>query len=214
MFDPSGVVSRALAWLAPARCAACGASCADHLPLCRPCLDELRPRERTRDVDGIPAWSCARYGGPLKPGIHRFKFENHPHLAPAFARLLLDHVAPKPCWEGSWLVPVPMHPKRLAERGYNHAALLSRALKPRSIAGHQLRAIRRVSDTIQQSRLDRAARLANLDGQFVARRPLSGRRVILVDDVLTTGTTARCCTRALTDAGADVVGILTLAHAD
>lgn len=102
---------------------------------------------------------------------------------------------------------VPMHRRRLRQRGYNHAELLARDVAAR-LGLPYVRALERVRDTKQQARLDDRARRQNLKDAFGVREPVTGRRVILVDDVCTTGTTAVACARALRDGGAQAVFLL------
>jgi ComF family protein len=111
-------------------------------------------------------------------------------------------------------VPVPLHPRRLVERGYNQSALLARELGKATGLTTSLRGLQRVVYTEQQSRLAREARLTNLAGAFVARTRLSGRAVVLVDDVATTGATLAACACAAREAGAIVVGALGIAHTE
>ena len=113
------------------------------------------------------------------------------------------------------VVPVPLHPKRLAERGYNQAALLARAAARELGAPLAARALVRVRDTSQQARLGRTERLANVERAFVARDPkaVRGRDVLLVDDVETTGATLTACRAALLEAGARRVTMVCLSRA-
>ena len=102
---------------------------------------------------------------------------------------------------------VPMHPKRLKKRGFNHAELLARDVAAR-LGLPYVDALERTRNAVQQARLDDHARRANLHGAFRAAEPLSGRRVLLVDDVCTTGTTARECAAALRAGGAAGIYLL------
>jgi ComF family protein len=111
------------------------------------------------------------------------------------------------------VIPVPLHPRRLAERGYNQAALLAAPVTRSLEVGMSARALVRVRDTPRQASLDRAARLINVRHAFVARASLvTGRRVLLIDDVRTTGATLDGAVRALDDAGAREVTALVLAR--
>jgi ComF family protein len=117
------------------------------------------------------------------------------------------------------LVPVPLHPKRLRKRGFNQSLLLAREFSQRKGApGVPLvlpRALVRARSTATQAGLSLSEREANIKGAFVVVSPgkIKGMRLLLVDDVLTTGATARACARALMDAGALRVDVLTLARA-
>lgn len=105
------------------------------------------------------------------------------------------------------VVPVPMHAKRLRQRGYNHAERLARDVAER-LGLPCVNALERVRNTVQQARLDEHARRRNLKDAFALRESVAGRRVLLVDDVCTTGTTARTCAKALKAGGAKSVYLL------
>lgn len=107
---------------------------------------------------------------------------------------------------------VPMHSKRLRQRGRNHAELLARDVAARLELPY-LDALERTRDTRQQARLDDKARRQNLRDAFAVRESVAGRRVILVDDVCTTGSTAMACARALRNGGAERVFLLCYARA-
>ncbi len=206
------VCPRLLRWLAPYRCAACDVQLTYGGVWCDACERGIDLRPRHRSLEDCEAWACADYGGAIKQAIHRFKFGRTPQLAPRLARVMTDSLAEAIDWNGALAVPVPMHARRLALRGYNHAALLARYLSEAASIRVDLRGLQRLSDTTQQSRLERAERLVNLDGQFRAKPRLAGAQVLLVDDVLTTGATALACARALREAGAHLRAVITLAH--
>ena len=107
---------------------------------------------------------------------------------------------------------VPMHKKRRKQRGRNHAELLARDVAARLELPY-LDALERTRDTRQQARLDDKARRQNLRDAFAVRESVAGRRVILVDDVCTTGSTAMACARALRNGGAERVFLLCYARA-
>ncbi len=121
--------------------------------------------------------------------------------------LCLEAGARAPAPAPDLVVPVPLHPRRLRERGFNPATLLARALARERRVRLDPVALRRVRDTPSQTRLDRRARRRNVRGAFVARARVPPR-VWLVDDVVTTGSTLGEAARALRRAGArSVVGV-------
>jgi ComF family protein len=152
------------------------------------------------------------YGGQAAVAIGRLKYGSGAHLARPLGRILRSLLPA----DGEWsIVPVPLHPSRLHQRGYNQATLLARsAASGTAVRVAPWQALRRCRRTTSQADLDRWRRLDNVRGAFVAvPRLVRGRRLLLVDDVMTTGATASACTDALLAAGADVVRVLTLARA-
>ena len=111
------------------------------------------------------------------------------------------------------LVPVPLHPHRLRTRGYNQALELARPVARRLALPLQVRAARRQRDTAAQSGLGAVARRRNVRGAFAVDAAVAGRRVALVDDVVTTGHTVRELARAVVAAGAERVEVWCLARA-
>ncbi|HEY9721810.1 MAG TPA: ComF family protein [Oscillatoriaceae cyanobacterium] len=151
-------------------------------------------------------YAAGLYRGVARKAISALKYRGARALAPLLAT---DVAARVP--ESAWLVvPVPIHRARRGTRGYNQAALLARAIARRRRWRYSDALRRRPSDP--QQGLGRAARLANLDGAFSARRPLDGARVLLVDDVMTSGATAHHAAVALKRAGAAFVAVAVVAR--
>ena len=159
------------------------------------------------------------YAYPWDQLIARFKFRDQPGWARPLAQLMVQTADTLPLLRSSdWLVPVPLSPGRLASRGYNQAWELVKALRtlqPGSPAG-LADALVRLGDAPDQHSLPREQRLRNLRGAFVAHpdrvAQLQGRRLLLVDDVSTTGATLRSTAMALRQAGAADVNALVIAR--
>jgi ComF family protein len=147
--------------------------------------------------------------------IHELKYRGRRRLASHLAEAMMEESAVRRVLEpGTVVAAVPLHPRRLRERGFNQAELLGLALARRAGLSLAAGALVRRKDTASQSGLTAAERRRNVAGAFVVRRraAVAGRRVVLVDDVLTTGATARACADALRRAGASRVCVLTVAR--
>jgi len=188
------------------RCPGCGLRQAEASRRCGRCV---------RSPEAWVACRCAvDYGFPWDRLVAGFKYGGRPELArPLAGRLAAALNEADRRWP-DWIVPVPLAPARLADRGYNQAWELARRLgrlldRPSSAAW-----LHRDREREAQAGLDRAARQRNLRGVFsvsTAHR-FTGRRVALVDDVLTTGATAAEATRALLAAGASEVAVWAFAR--
>ena len=163
-------------------------------------------------------WARAAYPfeGPLREAIHHFKYGKEraraEHLG-ATMLPLLDQIPRDEFVSSLCVLPVPLSAARHRERGYNQAEELARVLA--TLSGSSLStALVRTRATPPQVGLDRAARQRNVRGAFAWDGPsLAAQRVLLVDDVLTTGATANECATALKAAGAAWVGLVTIARA-
>src|SRR5205823_10665409 len=149
--------------------------------------------------------------GPLERVLHALKFERHDFYDAPLAELMAEVLRDR---DFDAVVPVPMHPARERRRGYNQAELLARALARRiGIRCDTTLLVRRGADRRAQSTLSRAARAANVRGAFAATPRAAGRRVLLVDDICTTGETLRACAGALLRSDAARVCAIAVARA-
>jgi ComF family protein len=147
----------------------------------------------------------------LKQSVIDLKYNEHTIVAPLLARTLTSFMPP--AWKQHVLMPVPLHPLRLAERGFNQSALLARGVASRTNMHLALDAVRRTRATTAQARLKSTSRGKNVSGAFSLSdhaRPLPPQ-VVLLDDVVTTGCTVDACAQPLREAGVSVVGVLTCA---
>ena len=152
------------------------------------------------------------YGGPAGGLVRNLKYRSVTRLAEHMAAAMANAYSGIEPTGADWLVPVPMHPRRRRRRGFNHAELLARGVSEK-LGLPVADALERVRNTRQQARLPDEVRLMNMDGAFRLRADVRGRRIVLVDDVCTTGATANVCARALLDGGAAAVYLLCFAVA-
>lgn len=221
---PARLARAVLGFALPQRCPSCGRAADAALVLCAPCRAAV-PRLRTPlcarclAADRDPS-ACARHAGHLVHApwlfddsaaavVHALKYGGRPAIAAPLGQELA--AALPVAWRRPDLVlEVPLHPARERERGYNQAARLADALAGTLGAPRWTGGLRRLRATPPQAgSRDAAARRANVAGAFAAVRPaaLCGRRVLVVDDVMTTGATLAACLDVLADAGAKAAGV-------
>lgn len=212
--------------LFPPRCAACGARGAWLCPRCASALP--RPRPPLCQRCGLPlagAWciACARpewvldalrvaadFAAPLRAMVHRLKYRGARHLAKPLGALLAEAYRTLDAGDAP-VVPVPLHAERERARGFNQAELLARALAAQ-VDRPCAALLVRVRATPPQVGLSAEERWRNVAGAFAATTLLDGARLVLVDDVATTGATLNAAAAALRAAGARWVGGIALAR--
>lgn len=199
MSTVAGVMAGIADALIPPRCAGCDAA---GSWLCLECRSSCEP---TRGgTPGLPVVAPGLYEGGLRRAIQRFKYRGERALAGELGALVARAVAGDLAHGVilDALVPLPLHPERVRERGYDQTALLAAEISART--GVPRRApLRRIRHARPQVELDRADRARNIAGAFVAvAGSLRGLRVALIDDVTTTGATLREAARAARAAGA------------
>ena len=184
----------------PPYCPACGKSL-DHHPDCDQLSAEL-----------LQLSSVFRFEGVIKKAVHQLKYNNLRDIGPTLGGFMTDFLKSNSI-SGDVLVPVPLHKSRLRERGYNQAQLLAMSIHKSTGLPVFLDALRKIKATPTQA--DSASveerRLAVV-GAFGCYNNFTGRRVILIDDVATSGATLSACATALAAAGAKEVRALTLAR--
>lgn len=194
-----------------ARCPACACPVPSGWGLCGRCLASAQPPLIARCVAAVD------YGYPWDALIARFKFRGEPGWATVLAEPMLEQAMARGLLpSGVLLVPIPVTSRRLAERGYNQAWELTKVLQRRTGRAALADALVRVIDAPDQHRLPQAQRLNNLRGAFAAHPDhvprLAGARVVLVDDVRTTGATLNSAAQALQQAGVADIAALVLAR--
>jgi ComF family protein len=174
------------------------------MSLCRDC------RVRPLTIAGIR--SVVYLDGPLRKAIHRLKYTGIMALSEPLAQYMADYLTANPL-AVDVVVPVPLHHRRQRERGFNQSVLLARGVAAASGLDVDERALARIRATVPQVGLDIYERRVNVMGAFEAHgNRVEGRRVLVVDDVCTTGATLEACGQALTAAGARSVWGFALAR--
>ena len=157
------------------------------------------------------------YDGPLRELVHLLKYEQVHPAAAVLGGMLAQAIAKLQLTGSVLVIPVPLHPAKRRQRGFNQSELITRAaLKNKNLQQMELAPglLNRVRPTISQIGLTRPQRVENLRGAFkVAHlKRIKGREVLLLDDVMTSGTTVSECARVLRRAGAEKVWVATVAR--
>jgi competence protein ComFC len=230
-FSANELFWTAIDWLYPPNCGGCGvfgerwcSTCAKSTAIisesslcpicgipqingqiCQQCRVNSPPYHATR------AWAV--YEGAIRKAIHSFKYKKNMGLGILFSKYLTSTLKSLN-WPIDLIVPVPLNPKRMGERGYNQANLLAKPVAWAVEVPYSTRALFRTRNTRSQVGLNAHDRHSNVKGAFLAKNKIvSGRNVLLIDDITTTGSTIASCAQALIDAGAKEIYGLTLARA-
>ncbi len=232
-------INGALSLLFPPRCVGCGRGGWPFCPHCAQavepvgqeiCLQCGRPQLRTTarcEVCRIQAFHAieenplrmirvaAIHAPPLREAVHALKYGGQRELAPPLARYLVAALLDAPWAEGyqsaDCVIPVPLHDERRSERGYNQSELLAQAYCQQTKIPLQSGWLVRQRSTRSQVGLTATERYTNVEQAFVADPAVVGKRIVVLDDVYTTGATLQASARALVQAGATEVYALALA---
>ncbi|HSA60941.1 MAG TPA: ComF family protein [Nitrospiraceae bacterium] len=233
---------QAMRFLLPVDCATCGSALADDpIPLfCTNCWGAISPLPHSRCArcdrpfaspvatayspghvcqscaerppSYTRAWTLYPYLSPLRDAICLLKYRGKVALASPLARLMTDRLPPLDALD--LIIPVPLHPQRLREREFNQSLLLADRIARYLNAPVFLDNLSRIIPSPAQTTLSRKDRLKNLRGAFAVRHAdsIAGKRILLIDDVFTTGATVNECAKTLRKAGSGDVFVLTLAR--
>ena len=207
----------------------CSACAADFTPVPSPCCAVCAAPFQSAGQDDHTCEACLRkrpfferihagylYRGAVREAVHRFKYGGETLLSGSLGPLLAEFAAARVERSGTFMtVPVPLHPKRLRQRGYNQSLLLARHVAARLATPLDFLSLRRVRHTAPQSGLGSEERRRNVRGAFAVNNPgvVKGKTVLLVDDVATTGNTLNECARVLGKAGCERILCVVLARA-
>jgi ComF family protein len=219
----------ALDWIYPPVCSGCGkpgyrlcADCQEKIefrigPRCKICGEKILSNMEIckRCQENPPSFTALRcladYGGVIRECVHTLKYQKNQSLGEIFSGWLASLVRLEG-WSVDLVMPVPLSPERLAERGYNQSASIARPLSAKLGVRYHPYAIKRIRNTRSQVGLSAEERRINVAGAFEAEPDIvCGRKVLVVDDVMTTGSTLESCAEGLKNAGAVEVYCLALA---
>ena len=225
----SAVGQRALELLFPPRCLGCDTEGSYVCPECAASLPRLMPPFCHRCARSIASGNlcgqCANFAlavdgirapylmeGTVQKAVHALKYRNLRAAAPTLASLIVSWMEHNPV-PGDTLVPVPLHNRRLRQRGYNQSTLLAQEISRLTGMPVASEVLVRIRDTAPQVAMHgREERLRNVEGSFACSVSLAGQKLVLVDDVATTGSTLSACAIALKARGAASVWGLVLAR--
>ena len=228
-------------FILPPQCPCCGQFLEEgQQRICSKCLSEIHWIEPpfcsvcgipfpSREIETHPCSACVTqkkyftmaralgvYDGTFQELIHRWKYNGKIYLTPFWGEWMVEGLSRY--WDGhsfDLLIPVPLHKKRLRERGFNQTLLLVKELSRRTGIPYRKRILQKKRPTVPQVNLSGLEREKGVKGAFCfsEREKLEGKSILLVDDVFTTGATVNECSKILLTGGADRVDVLTLAHA-
>lgn len=198
-------------------CLICSRQTQNYLYICPSCLELFSPKaERVvKEFSYVDqAFACFYYGSLLRDSITSFKFYKKRYLGKVFGELLTDKIF----YLGlnkkvDLVIPVPIHKKTLVERGFNQVELLADEISANTKLQVDAKNLIKTRVTKEQARLDRSSRATNLVDSFALKRPelIKDKNILLLDDVITTGSTVEECAKLLKNAGAKKVYALSIA---
>lgn len=210
----------------PVVCVLCQQYHRGDYPVCRACESLLTPIQHPCIYCSIPlidaafptcgacikkrpffdkVFSAYLFEGPLRNLLHQFKYQQALYLRPFLVKLMMDALA-CPGYQPDCLIPVPLHSKRLKERGFNQAAELTKGLAGMLRRPYELTLCKKIINTLPQVGLSSKERRSNLRRSFVVQ-PSRHRHIALIDDLLTTGSTANEIAKRLKQQGVERVDI-------
>lgn len=207
----------------PPRCIFCDSILyfMDNIEVCNKCFNKLPLKNENKicyrkfcnmDFDSI---TCLfNYGGIVKEALHRYKYEEKSFYYRAWANLIVYFTKKMTKFdEFDIILSVPLHKDKLKKRGYNQSALISKKLSKLIKIPEKSNVFKRIKDTESQMSLDRAKREKNIKNAFkiTDRLVIENSKIILIDDILTTASTIKECSRILKKSGAKKIHVIVLA---
>lgn len=169
----------------------------DKYPICGTCIKKPPHFDR--------AFIPYIFKEPLRGLLHKFKYHKGLYIAPLLAHLMCQSL-PKMLHKPQCLIPVPIHKQKLKQRGFNQAVVLAKLISKKTNIPYNLHSCSKITNTVAQANLDRAQRQANIHKTF-STKPILYQHVALIDDLLTTGSTANELAFTLKKSGVQQVDI-------
>ena len=202
------VCVRTLKWVGERTCLRCGKILQENYlhELCTDCRDMEHRYTR--------GFTCVEYGSAERELLHRFKYKDKSYLGRKLAEIMYDRIQAEDL-DPDILLPVPMYRRKEKTRGYNQAVILAKSLAELMGKPYDGKLLLRIADTKAMSRLSAGERRRNIQRAFIVSTRksaiLKNKRVLLLDDIYTTGSTADACAEALIEAGASEIFVFTFA---
>lgn len=192
-----------------------------NLPVCNYCGKELEDPGRAccyecavQDNYYDIAICACEYCGIIKVILQKLKFDNRVELCPLISEILVKKIKQKTgILKFDIIISVPLHPNRMKQRGYNQSQLIAQYVANALKVDYELNVIEKIRDIPRQSELCRADRILNVKGAFrvTMSEKVAGKNILLIDDILTTGSTLRECSKELKKSGAKSITVATVA---
>ena len=206
--------------LLPMRCISCNTRPATYpLPICSSCKNNLlgyKPPRSLSSENLKTIFSCRAYEGTIRECIKTFKYYGNMELLKVFREIISGFLSSPRVFSSDidLVLPVPMYSGRRYTRGYNQAELISRLVCSETRLPSKSSILIKTKDTASQMSLSRSERIKNLKHSFVVadRLSITGKSILLVDDIITTGATLEACARELLCSGARSVEAFTMAR--
>ena len=200
----------------PTKCGFCNKICSENL--CKKCEIKLREYEinllRSNKKYYSKSMHIFKYDGEIRKKIIDYKFNNKPYLYKTFAKIILKNE--KVCGflkNYDIIIPVPIHKKRKLKRGYNQTELIAKVIAKNTNLKLEKNVLVKQKNTITQSALSKTKRQLNIKNAFMVKNAekVLNKKVLIFDDIYTTGSTVKECSKVLNKSGVKDIGILTVA---
>lgn len=188
----------------------------DGIGICQSCRSAVGENSRSQPFpakrDTAFLLTPFEYKEPLRSAIISFKFKGCRAYAPLLGEMMKEYLLSFDIWQDiDYIIPVPLHEKRLRERGYNQSELIAEHISGYTGVPLDALSLTRTRNTKKQSTLTGIDRIKNVEGAFECDTDMRGKTIVVFDDIYTTGNTMQFCAAALREAGAEKICAVTLA---